>query len=153
MSEKLEIETILERLPQPLLEKIDIEETIKFNQLLLNLGVNSETIYPLTFELMAYVITCDREVKNVVESISGDSLQGYELTLDNLYPLFDDYKILQSERYYYFIKKILLDKILVYSFKKSGEEYLFLEKGSVTGSIRILKYPDKIVLMTLSGYD
>ena len=50
-------------------------------------------------------------------------------------------------------QKIKERQPLIYSLKEENGELLFLESGAVTGSVRLLVFPEEIVLLTLSGYD
>jgi hypothetical protein len=50
-------------------------------------------------------------------------------------------------------QKIKERQPLIYSLKGKNGEFLFFESGAVTGSVRLLVFPEEIVLLTLPGYD
>lgn len=141
---------------EDLMARINKTSTIAFNDLFQEMNLCEILISPLTFELLGY------SLKNLPDTICLLNELGeinYEDNLISEKNLLNFFKYLiinvpeLEVRFQKLCQKIKERQPLIYSLKGENGELLFLESGAVTGSVRLLVFPEEIVLLTLSGYD
>lgn len=92
-----------------------------------------------------------------MDRLSLDSSKDYDWFETSFISLFEGQILLDEtlycQAYFYFFDMIANGHPQVYGLKKFEQEYIYLENTAVTGGVRVLEYQDRLVLLTLSGYD
>lgn len=141
---------------EEMLARINKTSTIAFNDLLQEMNLCEILISPLTFEIPGY------SLKNLPDTIRllnelGEISYDDNLIAEKSLLNFFKYLIINAPelevRFQKLCQKIKEKRPLIYSLNEKNGELLFLESGAVTGSVRLLVFPEEIVLLTLSGYD
>lgn len=153
----MNIERYLAEFPKILLKKINIEDTLYFNNVLEKYKVSETNFPPWNYVLKAVTVEQLEDVFEVVDALSVHSSESYVLQKAGLISLFSVQSEIDEEKYnqtyFNFFDMIANGRPDIFSLKNQGDEYLFLENTSVWGGIRILKYGDKIRLLMLSAYN
>lgn len=135
------------------LSLLDIATSRQFNDELVGLGLSEIACDYLFYELTAYVFpSLDLALRFLDKVLSTYPIDGYTLEPSDVNSIFDEH-LINMKRLPLTLPKWALGATETFALYQDGRELLYLEQAAVTGRVRLLWVEDKVVLLTLAGFD